>query len=120
MTGGGNNTQQNGLNSTTQSGQQVPQWLKGLQAGQQIAALGAQQHPMQPQMPMQRPGGQIGGMPQGGVVPGAQGASPMMPSQTPGMASGGMGMPQGGGQMSPQMMQMLMQMRGGGGGGLMS
>lgn len=121
MSGGANNGQQNGMNSTTAGGAntpgaQTPQWLKGLQAGQQIMQLG-QQRPMQPQMPMQRPGGGAPqGMPQQGVVPGAQGASPMMPSQAPGMATAGQGMPQG---MTPQMMQQLMMMRGGGGGGLM-
>jgi hypothetical protein len=102
--------------SSTGGGGKVPPWLQGLQAGQQIAALG-QRPSGQVGMPMQRPmmggAGMPGGMPQQGVVPGAQGANPMMPSQAPMSATGGMGMPQG---MTPQQLQILMQLRQGQGG----
>jgi hypothetical protein len=106
---------------------QAPQWLKGLQLGQQIAQ-GAQRPPMQPPQ-MQRPmlGGPPPGLGQGGV-PGAQGMAPPMPGgQPPGMMAGGpapimmgggQGMQMGGGmppgstpQINPQILQMLMQRR---------
>jgi hypothetical protein len=98
---------------------QIPPWLQGLQIGQQIAQSGQPQRPQAGPMMMQRPGmGAPPGMPQGGVVPGAQGMAPTLQSGPPQMATGGQGMmpngqPQGGQQqMTPQMLQMLMQQRG--------
>jgi hypothetical protein len=120
MAGGGTGTAPN----TGQNKTQLPQWMQGLQLGQQIAQMGQQQRP-QGQAPMIRPG--MGGAPQGmpqGAVPGAQGMGPQgmappVPSQAPGMATGTMGMPgqapgmtnTGQQQISPQMLQMLMQQR---------
>jgi hypothetical protein len=101
--------------SAASPGAQTPQWLKGMQLGQQISQTGMQmaQQGQRPQMPAQmapRPMMQ-GGAPQGmqqGVVPGSV---PQMP-MGPGMASGGMGMPgapnSGQQQLNPQLLQMLM------------
>jgi hypothetical protein len=125
MAGGGaagqGSTSQNGIGNMT--GAKIPQWMQGLQLGQQIAQMGQSKAPQaagfQPH-PMSNIGGPAG-MPQGGVVPGAQGAAPPMPSQNPmpqapGLSNTGQ---QPAGQVSPQMLQMLMQMRQQGGGGLM-
>ncbi len=91
----------------------MPQWLKGLQLGTQMAQLGAQRGPMPQQMPTMNPGmhpamatGTMG-MPQQGVVPGSM---PQQPLQQPGM--GGSGVPMQGGMqtqggMNPQILQML-------------
>jgi hypothetical protein len=123
MAGGGQTGAAAAPSNTGQQPAQIPQWLKGLQAGQQIAALG-QQKPQAPQGMGFQPRPQMGmqgpqGMPQTSV-PGAQGMAPPMASGPPGMATGGMGMAQPPGitnsgqqpgSMTPQMMQQLMMMR---------
>lgn len=105
-----------GIGGAAATQAQMPQWLKGLQLGQQLASQAGQMgpRPAQPQMPMQRPMmGMPGGMPQQGVVPGAVPQQPM----GGGMMSGGMGMPQQGqmpqqaGGINPQLLQMLMRSR---------
>jgi hypothetical protein len=117
--GAGSSQSQNGIGNM--NGAQIPQWMKGLQLGQQIAQMGQQKAPQGPGFqphPMSNVGGPPG-MPQSGVVPGAQGMAPPVPSQTPmqpGLTNTGQ---QPAGQVNPQMLQMLMQMRQQGGGGLM-
>jgi hypothetical protein len=100
---------------TAINGSNSPQWLKGMQLGQQLLQAGAP-HPMMgmPGAPPQPgPQGMPGPMPgmggQAGAVPGA---IPQMPmgAGPPGMASGGMGMP-GGGGVNPQLLAMLMRSR---------
>ena len=93
-----------------------PQWLQGMQLGQQLSQQGNQmtqagQRPMpMPQMAQRPPmmQGPAQGMQQG-VVPGSIPQTPM----GPGMASGGMGMPGAPntgqqGAINPQLLQMLM------------
>lgn len=114
-----------GGGSTLSGASSAPQWLKGLQMGQQLMASAAPR-------PMAPPGGGMMGGPGGaqlqqgppgmpsGAVPGAVPQMPMG-AGPPGMATGGMGgmpggmggAPMGGmpGGINPQLLQMLMRNR---------
>ena len=70
-TGGQGSQSQNGIGNMTNA--KIPQWMQGLQLGQQIAQMGQAKAPQGPGFqprPMSNIGGPAG-MPQGGVVPGA-------------------------------------------------
>lgn len=93
-------------------GTSAPQWLKGLQLGQQLSQGAQAQHPQMQMMP-QRPG--MGAPSQGmpsGVVPGAGGMMP--PQMQPPQMSGAMPQSpmQGQGGINPQLLQMLLRSRG--------
>lgn len=112
MPGGAMGAISNALNG---SGSGAPQWLRGLQLGQQMSQMGGQR----PQMPMP-PHPMGGGMPPGigqgaiptGAVPGAGGMMPQPPQMPTGLM-GGAGAPQQPiGQINPQLMQMMLRSRG--------
>jgi hypothetical protein len=113
------------ISNALNGGSGAPQWMKGLQLGQQMAQMGQQPqgggmaHPMMPQRPM-------GGMPQGmgggavptGAVPGSGQMMPQPPQMPQGLMGGappsaGMVGQQGGGQINPALLQMLLRSRGG-------
>jgi hypothetical protein len=111
-TGGQGSQSQNGIGNMTNA--KIPQWMQGLQLGQQIAQMGQAKAPQGPGFqprPMSNIGGPAG-MPQGGVVPGAQGMAPPMPSQnpmggmSPGLTNTGQ---QPAGQVNPQLIQLMRQ-----------
>ena len=90
----------------------APPWMQGLQLGQQIAQMGGQpQRPGQPPTAQRPMGGTPGGMPQGGVVPGAGGMTPPVPSQPNPMGGAPNTGQQPAGQISPQILQQLMMMK---------